>query len=87
MNQAAFFVFKALKSEVFVFQTKDNGIHRQKILLIFPEIMRVQALHKICAELSTGFVLVVSVPRGDQWKINISFGQLSVLPRLLDAFG
>ena len=33
MNQAAFFVFQALKSKVLVFQTKDNGIHRQEICL------------------------------------------------------
>ena len=30
--------------------------------------------HKICAELSTGFVLIVSEPREDQSKSNIAFG-------------
>ena len=33
MNQAAFFVFQALKSKVCVFQTKDNGLCRQKVSL------------------------------------------------------
>ena len=30
MNQTAFFVFQTLKSKVYVFQTKDNGLCRQK---------------------------------------------------------
>ena len=36
--------------------------------------MRVQTCPPISAKLSTSFVLIVSVPRGDQWKSNIAFG-------------
>ena len=31
-------------------------------------------MYKICAELSTSFVLIVSVPNGDQSKSNMAFG-------------
>ena len=33
MNQAAFFIFYALKPRVSVFQTKDDEVCRQKVLL------------------------------------------------------
>ena len=78
MNQAAFFVFQVLKSKVYVFQTKDNGLCRQKVrlnpsLVLYSGNCEFKHAHQLRAELSTSFVWMVSVPRGDQSKSNIAF--------------
>ena len=61
---------------------KDNGIRRKKVLLnptLVLYFRNYESSNKIGNELSASFVLIVSVPRGNQSKSNITFGELSVL--------
>ena len=80
MNQAAISYFKCLNQKYLYFKQKDNGIRRQKVCLnpskfgvLFWKLWAFKLAHKIYAELSTGFVLIISVPSSDQSKSNTVF--------------
>ena len=56
---------------------KDNGIYSQKVCLNSSLVLcfgNYESSNRFSAELSSSFVLMVSVPRGDQLKSNIAFG-------------